>query len=126
VAHRPSTTDYDHHLEESEPKALPGVPVSFRAEGYRPVTQIAQSEAVVLDVALEDSKASVEGATRSNPRVPSESPVLMAKPGSLLRAHRLIVAGRSANSADHAKSAVSDANREVRKSALSRLCVRHA
>jgi hypothetical protein len=39
-------------------KAPPQLPVSFRREGYQPVTRIASAEDAVLDIALEDGKSS--------------------------------------------------------------------
>jgi hypothetical protein len=38
--------------------APPEVPVSFRCDSYRPLTRIAKSQDAVLDVSLEDGKAS--------------------------------------------------------------------
>jgi hypothetical protein len=56
-------TDSDGHYSMAQarfkgPKAPPEVPISFRAEGYRPVTRIAPSQKAVLDIVLEDGASS--------------------------------------------------------------------
>jgi hypothetical protein len=56
-----SDSDGHYNLPPAKFKRVnsrPEVPVSFRAEGYRPVTRIAQTENQALEVALDDGTAS--------------------------------------------------------------------